>query len=486
MKLKDFPKELTEGRESIEATFIFCLFKNPELYGDYLHLNEGNDETIKTEDGIFYFSLGKQLYLKGLHSFDHVSIYSFLENKPNLKSHFDELGGYKTVKELKSLVDADNVSAYYDSLCKMNMLMCLYEKGFNIMSNLDKFSQMTTQDVYDWYDYMLNNISVGKIEHLKAENLSDGYDKYIDEWDKGLDVGFRVGSPMLNYMLSGVHKENLMLHMGGIGQGKTTTAVALYILPAIESGEDVCIIANEQSASQFRQIILATVLFNKIKYMHMNRQKLIIGNFTEEQREKLKEAEAWLQAQEGKITFVEMQNYSITNVKKTVKKFSKLGVGLFIFDTLKPESDASERSWGEFSEVAKELFILAKSEKVAIIATAQLSSESIYRKFLNLSCVGKSRAIAETASTVVMFRPLSKDEKENIQAWRFEKDESGAYKKTRRIMELDPEKDYIMVFVPKNRYGQVDPQIIMERNMSFNTLKDIGYYECPIDVFRNK
>ena len=486
MSLKDYPKELIEGRESIEASFIFCLFKNPELFGDYLKLNEDSDDTIKTDDGVFYFSLGKRMYQQGFKSFDSVSIYTFLENKPKVKEHFELLGGYHSVEELRNLVNVDNVDAYYDGVCKMNMLMSLYDKGFNVVQNLSKFKQMTAQQVYDWYDYTLNNICVGKIEHVKTEDLSEGYGKYINEWDQGLDVGFRIGTPLLNYMLSGVHKENLMLHLGGIGQGKTTTAIFLYVLPAIESGENVCIIGNEQSISQFRQMILATVLFNKVKYMKMNRQKFIFGHFTEEQKEKLFEAEQWLKEQKGKITFVEMENYNIIKVKKIIKKYSKLNVNLYIYDTLKPESDASEKSWGEFSEVAKELFLLAKSEKVAVVATAQLSSESAYRKFLDLSCVGKSRAIAETASTVVMFRPLTKEEKENIQPWKYEKNEDGSYDKKKKIYDLNVDKDYIIVFVPKNRYGQVNPQIIMERNMDFNTMKEIGYYECPIDQFRNR
>ena len=48
MKLSDYPKELIEGRESAEAMFIFCLWKNPELFADYKQLNENDDETIKT------------------------------------------------------------------------------------------------------------------------------------------------------------------------------------------------------------------------------------------------------------------------------------------------------------------------------------------------------------------------------------------------------------------------------------------------------
>ena len=50
-------------------------------------------------DGTFYFSLGRQMYNQGFRSFDNVTIYTFLENKPTVKKHFDELGGYATVSE---------------------------------------------------------------------------------------------------------------------------------------------------------------------------------------------------------------------------------------------------------------------------------------------------------------------------------------------------------------------------------------------------
>ena len=149
---------------------------------------------------------------------------------------------------------------------------------------------MTSEDVYNYYEYKLNNVCVGKVEKLKAENLSDGYEDYIDDWDKGKMVGFKIGYPLLNYRLSGVHKKNLLLHMAHIGNGKTTSSILFYILPAIESGENVCIIANEQGVSEFRQMILASVVFNKIKYTKMNRQKFIRGNFSEADREAMRQA----------------------------------------------------------------------------------------------------------------------------------------------------------------------------------------------------
>ena len=73
IELKDYPKELTKGRESAEGTFVFCLWKQPDLYGDFERVNINGDETLKTKDGVFYFSLGRQMYKQGFKSFDNVN-----------------------------------------------------------------------------------------------------------------------------------------------------------------------------------------------------------------------------------------------------------------------------------------------------------------------------------------------------------------------------------------------------------------------------
>ena len=41
-----------------------------------------------------------------------------------------------------------------------------------------------------------------------------------------------------------------------------------------------------------------------------------------------------------------------------------------------------------------------------------------------------------------------------------------------------------LIAYPKNRFGETQPQLIYERNMSFNTLKEIGYVEIQYDGFK--
>ena len=205
----------------------------------------------------------------------------------------------------------------------------------------------------------------------------------------------------------------------------------------------------------------------------MNRQKFTTGRFTPQQKEKLNEAAKWIKSQKGKATFVDMQDYSISNVRKIIKKYSKLGYGLVIYDTLKPVSDASDRSWGEFSDTAKELFLLSKKCDVAIIATAQMTPDAVGRQILDLSCVGKSRAIAETCGTVIGFRPVRLDEISKLKPYTYETRDDGI--KTKTIHSLNEDKHYVIWFVMKNRFGATSPNIVMEFDQAFCRLKEIGY-----------
>lgn len=474
--------DLLNDRQIVECNFIFCLYKEPENIPTYKNLKNGQD--ILTEDGKFYFGLANAMYEQGLRNFDNISVLSFVSKNSKLREQYEKRGGFTPIQELTSLISIDNLDGYYEELIKSNLLISLYKAGFPVESELEKFSKMSSSDIYDYYSYKLNDIALTKLGKLSAENISEGYDESIDEWDKGLSVGYKIGYPLLNWRFAGVHKGHLLLHEGHIGNGKTTTAILLYVLPVIESGEDVCIIANEQGVDEFRQMILASVLFNKIKYFHMNRHKFITGGFSDEDKKALRSAASWLQNQKGKIYFVPMQDYSLTMVEKVIRKYARRGCGMFLFDTMKPESDAED--WGIFSDVAKSLFLMAKNENVAVVATAQLSGEQMGRRFLDLSCTGKAKAIAETASQVTMFRNLFADEREKLHAYRYVKDETGKSTRIKQEVPWNPEKDYIIMFTPKNRYGEVGPQIAYEINRSFNTLYEIGFVDVPYDVFQRR
>lgn len=343
--LADYPGIITQKRQAVECDFVLTLWKDPENISSYEHLVNGKD--IITDDGIFYFGIAREMFALGVNVFDNITVHTFLQDKEVLEEGFEQRGGFRAIQEITSLLDTANIDSYYDELIKNNALMDLHDTGFAVVDNWDKFSKMTSTEVYDYLDYRLNDIFVDKVEKLKVEDLSDGYDKYLQEWDKGVMKGFTIGYPILNYRLAGVHKKNLLLHLAHIGNGKTTSSILFYILPAIEHGENVCIIANEQGVEEFRQMILSTVLFNRVNYRKINRQRFIQGGFSQDDWHHIRLAQQWLKDQEGRITFVETNDYSVKNVKKVIKKYSKVGYGLFVFDTLKPENESAQNAWAD-------------------------------------------------------------------------------------------------------------------------------------------
>ena len=47
-------EQINKDREKTEAAFVFCMWKDPELFGDYLSINDGKIKTLKNEDAVFY------------------------------------------------------------------------------------------------------------------------------------------------------------------------------------------------------------------------------------------------------------------------------------------------------------------------------------------------------------------------------------------------------------------------------------------------
>lgn len=479
MDLKTIPKQLLENREVVECNFIFCLYKEPDFFQEYNQLK--NTEDIITEDGIFYYGLAANMVKAGYQVLDHMSIYDYIQNKEVIKNGFEKRGGYGTIKEITDLLSTSNIEVYYNELLKSNLLIRLYKKNFNVLTELEKFKTMTVDEVYDYWEYQLSDTGIVSIDKTEAVDLSNGYKNFIEKWDSGEAMGYPIALRMLNYKTLGIHKKNLTLHCAGIGWGKTTTSISWYIIPAIKNGNDVVVIVNEQSESDWRQMLLATVVFNELKEKApgFNRHKIKIGSYTEEQKKRLYEAEEWLKNQPGKVIFISTDDYGIGKIKKILKKFSKRGVGLFLIDTLKNPDDASERAWGELINTSKEIFQEAKNLDIAVIATAQLASNALQRKYLDLTCIGKSRGIAEVCDTVIMFRHLTVEERTKVRPYRREG-------KIKHLIDLDPDKNYIMIFLPKNRNDSNQEQIIAEANMDFNYYKDVGWFECSYDTYVQK
>ena len=482
-ELSEYPNELTEGRNAVEASFIFCLWKQPDLYSDYSSINENNDETIKTEDGIFYYSLGKQLYKQGFKAFDNVSVYTFLEDKPTVKKHFDKLGGYKTVEELRSLVDVENIDAYFDQIAKSNTLMMLHDKGFPVLPDIKKFARMTNQEVYDYYDYLLNSISLNTGHDAAIEDLVIDQ-AYIDRCDAGEEMGLNYGKVchILNYLTMGLPLGEMTMLAGHSGAGKSSFIFEGIVLPLVEQGIKVAIISNEQKIHSFQQLLLVHILTQDLDYWELTRKKLKAGHFTDSQKEMLNLAQQISKEKYPNIKFVKLFDSDMGKAKKIIRKLSKLGYQAAIYDTLKVEDSFDRSTWEQLLIQSRQLFQLASKENIALVTTFQLALSTLNKRWLDAGCLSNGKQVKEVYSEMIYLRQIWDDEytgeKHDCKAYRLKRDANGKLTKVKEMITLDKDKKYLVAFLDKTRNDEDKQTILYEWNGRYNKWTEIGY--CTI------
>ena len=176
-----YPEKILYNRHHVEGQVIGLLAK------DLLFLDESNLDVsdFKTEEGRMYFKIEQEIRRKGYNALDEVTV---LSNIPeNLQEKFDEYGGYDGLNNLADIIDTKNSDSIFDALHRENIIMKLYDDGFNILNTMkdekdrefvpvDKFRKMPSEMIINWYDIQLNNISVGyNTKILDAITLVTGY-----------------------------------------------------------------------------------------------------------------------------------------------------------------------------------------------------------------------------------------------------------------------------------------------------------------------
>ena len=480
MDLEKSIEAINKNRAETEASFVFCLWKNPDLYSDYKFVNEKEDNIIKSEDAVFYFNLGRALYQAGYQKFDNITIHNFLQDKKTIKKKFDEFGGYKTVEDLRGLVSIDNVEAYYDKIAKINTLEHLCKTSFSSFENIDKFDKMSNQDIYDYFEYQLNNISVKNSYDIKEENLIID-NEFIDECNTGDEVGISYGAncPILNYMTLGAPLGDMYMVAGHSGVGKTSFVFENMVIPMNNDGVKVAVISNEMRSKDYKFMLLAHILTKDLNYWKLTRKQIKMGHYTDEQREMLNKAAQISKEKYNNISFIKLFDNDVNKVLKYIKKTAKKGYQVFVWDTMKSDDSTDEKMFIQLLMNSRKVFQLASKENICVIPTYQLALYTVNQRYLDASCLANGKQIKEVFSEMVYMRQLWDDEytgeKCDCKAYQLQKDENGKYSKIKKMIDLDKDKKYIVAFLDKTRNDEDKQQVLYEVNGRYNSWKEIGY-----------
>lgn len=480
MDLEKCLKKINENRDQIEAPFVFCFWKDPDLYDDYKFVNEKKDDTLKSEDAQFYFNLGKALYNAGFRKFDNITVYGFLQNKPEVKETFDNYGGYREVENLKQLVNVENVDAYFDKIAKLNTLNSLCKLTFDSFEDVGKFDKMSSQQVYDYFEYKLSDISIESTHDVEEESLVID-DEFIEECNTGDAVGisYAKNCPIMNYLTLGVPLGEMFMIAGHSGVGKSSFVFENMVLPMAEEGVKVAIVSNEMRSKDYKIMLLSHILTKELNYWGLTRKQIKMGHFTNEQREMLNKAKKISQEKYSSLGFIKLFDNDIGKVLKYIKKKSKRGYQIFVWDTMKSDDSLDEKMFLQLLINSRKVFQLASKENIAIIPTYQLALYTVNQRYLDASCLANGKQIKEVFSEMIYMRQLWQDEytgeKYDCKAYQLQKNEDGKYTKVKRMIELDKDKKYIVAFLDKTRNDEDKQQVLYEVNGRFNSWKEIGY-----------
>jgi replicative DNA helicase len=409
-----------------------------------------------------------------------MTLYTYLEDKPTTKKDFEDHGGYKEVAQLMALVNVDNISAYYDKIVKINTLSQLCTKFFDTFNNINKFDNMTNQEVYDFFDYQINNISINTGHDINIESLVLD-DKFIQECDEGAAMGLGYGKncPILNYLTLGIPLGEMTMIAGHSGVGKSSFSFENLILSMNANGIKTAVISNEQRSKDFKMLLTAHILTEDLSYWDLTRKKMKMGHMTNEQKDMLKKAQKISAEKYDKIKFVKLFDNDMGKVKKIIKKLSKLGYQAILFDTMKSEDEVDEAMWQQLLIHSRKLFQLASKENIALIPTYQLALSTLNVRYLNAGCLSNAKQIKEVFSEMIYLRTIWNDEyngeKYDIKPYQLTKDEHGKYTKVKKMIDLDKNKKYIIAFLDKTRNDDDKQQVLYEFNGRFNRWTEIGY-----------
>lgn len=489
-------KSFVEKPRKNEQMLIALLWNNPHFY-KLLKAHKITNKTFVDKSSYIYYMVGMTMYDSGICNFDKLSIYTFLDKKPELKEEFELAGGYEVIEEMISCLtsnEVSNVEYHANEVLKFQSLRSLYDSGLISQDNKDNLNVLVGSTLDELRLYLNHQVNKS-LAHFNSSNyeIYDLIDNSLyDVIDKAKE-GAQGAIPFYNAnrltkLTKGWLLGKLYFLITPSGLGKSTMARNIFLPSIIENKQNTLIFINEETKDMWQLNLLITIVNMKIKKGAVFKEKVLQGGFSETDEQLLHEAADWLIENQNDfmIKIIALKSYRFDDILKILEEYRPYNITTMILDTFKPtvgKSAGGVQRWEEFGENAQQLYDMIKSENMNIrcLATAQMKIG--YReRYLGLDSIGKSKEIAEVADVAMLCRELFADEMpgtiNEIKVYKWEPNKDDDKNKWRKVVvELDPNKKYIIMFFGKNRFGPTIEQIIYEIDYDRNIVYEIGFTE---------
>lgn len=480
----DVLKSINEYRTGCEANACAILWKKPDLLRQSsLILDDFLNNVWRC-----YFEILREIVIdEGKTAVDDVVVGLHLEKHPKLKAKYEEYGGYTTIKDAGEYVQEENLDAYINELHKWQACMELAKKGWIDKARLSDYVDMSAEDIYNELEVNINNIFLNTTTSFKSYDVAEGLDELIDELDEGFSVGLPYYNlPMLTRETGGQYLGAITLVGGLSNVGKTSLSRNMTFGSFVKNKEPCVIMLNEEGIKKWQRELLVWVANNVLKE-DLQKHTVRDGKFSNEIKDILHRAADWIKEKtENHIwTIIPFQSYSTANAIKVIKKYSSMGVRYYLLDTFKLDAGKTDSdSWVAMQQHMVEIHDVIKPEanNLHIMITFQLNKGSARQRYYTQDNIGLAKNIIDPASTCIMIRNMYDDEYPSGRNQIHVYEMVGKNGRSRKEVKLDPEKRYQILFIVKNREGSANQfQIVVEHDLSRNTLKEVGICNVQMD-----
>ena len=167
----------------------------------------------------------------------------------------------------------------------------------------------------------------------------------------------------------------------------------------LEHNEKMVIMINEEDQDKVKKELLVWVA-NNLYSAGLHKYILRDGHFSKDVLDKLRKAAKYLEElkERRNITIVPFEKYTVKAAIKVIKKYSSMGVRLFVLDTLKESSDSRDtETWKSMERDMVDLYDVVKpaAKNVALFVTYQLGKASVKMRYLTNNEIGQAKNILE-------------------------------------------------------------------------------------------
>lgn len=443
---------------------------------DDTHLEQSD---FLTSDGLFYFSLLKQLRRKGFYSLDEVTILS--NSSEDVIERYVNNGGWDAIQHQIDIINVQNFDVYIDILYRENIVCNMHNDGFNLLKEINVngskiiplklFRKMEAEEVIDWYEARISTYGSGYSNKILEEEELDFDDEFIESCKEGEENGvpFDVAGfdkngeeincfPFLSRQVNGFLEGTLTMLGGFSSAGKSTWWITI-IMALLNYDKKVLIISNEETIKKFKIKFMVWLLGKRNRYFKLSKKKLTSGDISKESRDELSNVQKfWKENYKGKVKFISINDADMTIVKKKIREnVLRYGYDTVLYDTFKIQENDFSSARQDLSLVrdSRELDKLAKKYNIIMLASVQLAEYMRGKLFLDSSVLSNSKQIKEVLEGLFLMRTVYDEELDP---------KSKFYCRPFRLKKVDDkwiEEDYEpdrnavwrMLFVEKTRSG---------------------------------